>query len=180
MGAQASSAMMSAPSRARASAWLRPWPRAAPVTTATWPASNPVIAEPHRQLPGGPGEERPWLRLPDVEDDRQVLGAQHYADRRLDVRAVRDPEVGHAGEQLAEGDLDLEPGEVHADAPVWAEAEGGVRVALPAEVELVRVLEPGLVPVGGGVVHRHPVARLQRAAAELGVARHGAGHEHDR
>src|SRR5580700_651737 len=157
MGAQASSAMMSAPSRARASAWLRPWPRAAPVTTATWPASNPLIGQLQGGLPNV-SVTRPWLRLPDVEDHRQVLGAQYYADRGLDVRAVRDPEVRHAGQQLAEGDLDLEPGEVHADAPVRPEAEGGVRIALPAEAKLVRVLEPGLVPVGGRVVDRHPVA----------------------
>ena len=45
----------------------------------------------------------------------------------------------------------------------------------------------GLDDVSGGrhdlPIHsgkRHPVARLQRAAAELGVARHRAGHEHDR
>ena len=37
-GAQTSRAMMSAPSAARRTAWLRPWPRAAPVTRATLPA----------------------------------------------------------------------------------------------------------------------------------------------
>src|ERR1700735_1524880 len=37
-----STAMMSAPSRARVMAWLRPWPRAAPVIKATLPSSCPI------------------------------------------------------------------------------------------------------------------------------------------
>src|SRR5487761_11041 len=41
MSSQKSTAMMSAPSRARTSAWLRPWPRAAPVMRATFPATRP-------------------------------------------------------------------------------------------------------------------------------------------
>src|SRR2546430_6510623 len=35
--------MMSAPSRASVMAWLRPWPRAAPVMKATLPSTRPVI-----------------------------------------------------------------------------------------------------------------------------------------
>src|SRR5690348_696829 len=35
--------MMSAPSRANVIAWLRPWPRAAPVMKATLPSTRPVI-----------------------------------------------------------------------------------------------------------------------------------------
>src|SRR6266566_1465593 len=38
-----STAMMSAPSRASVMAWLRPWPRAAPVMKATLPSTRPVI-----------------------------------------------------------------------------------------------------------------------------------------
>src|ERR1700677_126174 len=38
-----STAMMSAPSSARRTAWLRPWPRAAPVTKATLPSTRPAI-----------------------------------------------------------------------------------------------------------------------------------------
>src|SRR5277367_6929804 len=38
-----STAMMSAPSRASVIAWLRPWPRAAPVMKATLPSSFPVM-----------------------------------------------------------------------------------------------------------------------------------------
>src|ERR1700722_13159615 len=39
-----STAMMSAPSWASRMAWLRPWPRAAPVMKATLPATRPAIA----------------------------------------------------------------------------------------------------------------------------------------
>ena len=40
---QMSTAMMSAPSWASRTAWLRPWPRAAPVMNATLPSTRPVI-----------------------------------------------------------------------------------------------------------------------------------------
>ena len=42
MFAQTSTAMMSAPSCASRIAWLRPWPRAAPVMKATLPSSFPM------------------------------------------------------------------------------------------------------------------------------------------
>src|SRR2546421_2565661 len=42
MSAQMSTAMMSAPSRARRTAWALPWPRAAPVMKATRPSSDPI------------------------------------------------------------------------------------------------------------------------------------------
>src|ERR1700756_619962 len=40
---QMSTAMMSAPSCASLTAWLRPWPRAAPVMKATMPSSFPLM-----------------------------------------------------------------------------------------------------------------------------------------
>src|ERR1700727_3704034 len=43
MSSQASTAMMSAPSWASRMAWLRPWPRAAPVMKATLPATRPAM-----------------------------------------------------------------------------------------------------------------------------------------
>src|ERR1700729_2282512 len=46
MSAQISTAMTSAPCSASATAWLRPWPRAAPVTMATVLSSSPMT---HRQ-----------------------------------------------------------------------------------------------------------------------------------
>src|ERR1700677_3010427 len=39
-----STAMMSAPSSASRTAWLRPWPRAAPVMKATLPCTRPMDA----------------------------------------------------------------------------------------------------------------------------------------
>ena len=44
MGAHASTAMMLAPSLAKRTAWLRPIPRAAPVTNATRPSSSPMCS----------------------------------------------------------------------------------------------------------------------------------------
>ncbi len=41
-----STAMMSAPSWASRIAWLRPWPRAAPVTKATFPSTRPICSLP--------------------------------------------------------------------------------------------------------------------------------------
>src|ERR1700729_700109 len=43
MSASTSIAMMSAPSWASRIAWLRPWPRAAPVMKATLPATRPAM-----------------------------------------------------------------------------------------------------------------------------------------
>ena len=45
-GWQMSTAMMSAPSCANRTAWLRPCPRAAPVMNATLPSTRPVIDPP--------------------------------------------------------------------------------------------------------------------------------------
>src|SRR5271156_2960362 len=63
MSAQISTAMMSAPCWASATAWLRPWPRAAPVMTATVLSSSPtrhrqgraglVFGESHQTCGGG-------------------------------------------------------------------------------------------------------------------------------
>jgi hypothetical protein len=46
IGAGTSKAMTSAPSPARVTAWARPWPRAAPVTSATSPSSVPIAPPP--------------------------------------------------------------------------------------------------------------------------------------
>src|SRR5580700_748863 len=44
MSSHTSTAMMSAPSWASRTAWLRPWPRAAPVMNATLPATRPAMS----------------------------------------------------------------------------------------------------------------------------------------
>src|SRR6266446_5956788 len=70
MSRHRSTAMMSAPSSASRMAWLRPWPRAAPVMNATLPST------------------RPMMRFPSV-----VSGA---LSRRLDQRAGLQPGTGPA------------------------------------------------------------------------------------
>ena len=75
----------------------------------------------------------------------------------LDAVEVRD--------HLLEPDLDLELGQVRAEAEVRpAEAEGEVAVRLPADVEAVGVGELLLVEVARRVPHRHLIARLDSAA----------------
>src|ERR1700728_1053884 len=46
MSRHTSTAMMSAPSSASRTAWLRPWPRAAPVINATFPSNRPAMFPP--------------------------------------------------------------------------------------------------------------------------------------
>jgi hypothetical protein len=61
--AQMSTAMMSAPSCASRIAWLRPWPRAAPVMKATFPSSFPIGF--HSVSRSTLGQARSGLRGPD-------------------------------------------------------------------------------------------------------------------
>ena len=68
-------------------------------------------------------------------------------------------EVGHAARRLLEHDLDLEPGQVGAEAEVdAAAAEGDVVVRRAADVERVRVVEHVVVAVAGQVVDDDLVA----------------------
>ena len=84
-------------------------------------------------------------------------------------------------EHLVEQAADLEAREVRAEAEVRAAAaEGDVRVRVAADVEAVGVREHRLVAVRGGVEHDDLLARADRDAAELGVARGGAPELHDR
>ena len=69
----------------------------------------------------------------------------------------------------------LEPGDVRAEAEVGAEAERDVRVRVAVEVDLVRVGEHGLVPVGRRVDERDAVAFGDRRAGELGRRRWRSG-----
>src|SRR5690349_3337296 len=52
MSLSASTAMMSAPSSASLTAWLRPCPRAAPVMKATLPSTRPAMFRPPRDAYG--------------------------------------------------------------------------------------------------------------------------------
>src|ERR1700749_266495 len=65
-----SAAMMSAPSCASRTAWLRPWPRAAPVISATFPSSLPMVSPaPSCWVIGGLSDD-----VHRVEEARPVLG----------------------------------------------------------------------------------------------------------
>ena len=79
-------------------------------------------------------------------------------------------EVGHALEQLLDRDAHLEPRQVRADAAMRADPERHVAAVPPVEVELVGVLEDGLVAVGRAEQQEQPIARLQRLTAEARVA----------
>src|SRR5258707_10653407 len=90
---QMSTAMMSAPSWASRMAWLRPWPRAAPVMKATLPATRPVIVSPPSLLVGEAGVDRQL----DAGNVAGVVGDQP-GDRVGDVDRLhhRDRQrVGH-------------------------------------------------------------------------------------
>src|SRR5580704_19119884 len=101
------------------------------------------------------------------------------ADVLHDLRAGSDPEVGEPAEQPADRDLQLQPGGVLAEAPVDADAERRVRIALPAEVELVPVRELGLIPVARAPVHGQPLAGLERHAEQVVVLGDQAPHHRD-
>src|SRR5579859_4137227 len=101
------------------------------------------------------------------------------ADVLHDLRAGRDPEVGEPAEQPVDRDLQLQPGEMLAEAPVDADAERRVRIALPVEVELVPVRELGLVPVARAPVHGQPVAGLERHAEQVVVLGDQTPHHRD-
>ncbi len=83
-----------------------------------------------------------------AEPDRERLQAADQAGvapaqpRRRD----RQGQVGEAGQQRADGDLALQPGERRAEAVVDAMAEGEVPAGVPAQVQPVRVRRTGRSP----------------------------------
>src|SRR5690348_5495204 len=77
---QMSTATMSAPSWASRTAWLRPWPRAAPVMKATLPATRPGTVLPRSLLVREAGIDRQH----DAGDVTGVVGDQPD-DRVRDV-----------------------------------------------------------------------------------------------
>ncbi len=77
--------------------------------------------------------------------------------------------------------LQFEPGQVRAQAPVWAATEGQVPVAFALHVVVIRVVtELAGVGVGRTQHDHHGVAELHRHAVQLGRLRHRAEHLHDR
>ena len=108
IGLQMSTAMMSAPSSASRTAWLRPCPRAAPVMKATLPSTRPVMCT--------------------------TAGIDSHP-RTVDVglSSADDRSTSHsreALEDLVERDAALEAGQRVAEAEVGADAEGQVLAAV--------------------------------------------------
>lgn len=83
-----------------------------------------------------------------VERQEHLLGGPgHDSDRFLDSGAGYYGETSEAAQQAVDGNLDLQSGELLAEAPVDSHAEGNVRVPPPIEPEFVRMLELRLVAV---------------------------------
>src|SRR3954471_23855078 len=178
MSAQMSTAMMSAPSCASRTAWLRPWPRAAPVTKATLPSMRPAMgsAPPVSSAAGGGGGDalgdraRGQPALAGGEGRRDALPAL------VDPLARVAPEAGHVDdvvrhplEDLLEHLLGHPLAQVRAGAAVDPDAEGQVPVRPAVDVDLVGVVELVLVPIGRRPGQQRPVAHRDRAAVELRV-----------
>ena len=89
----------------------------------------------------------------------------------LGVDTLGHVDVGQPREQLLQQDPDLGAGQVRAEAEVRTGAEREVQVRRAVDVERVGVVEHVGVAVRARVHVEHDVARAQRAAAQLGVAR---------
>ena len=95
-------------------------------------------------------------------------------DSYRSLPACVDPVVGHPAERLAEHVLEVEAGEVRADAAVHAEPERGVGVREPVEHDLVGVRERRGVVVAHRVRQEHAVALGEGEAGNLAVLGDGA------
>src|SRR5262249_30428512 len=78
-------------------------------------------------------------------------------------------QVVEAADELADGDLGLDAGEVRAEAVVRTTAEGEVVVRLALDVEAVRIGKASGVPIGRGEHAPHLRVLRQHLAAELDV-----------
>ncbi len=112
------------------------------------------------------------------ELDRHRLEARDEVGRpaRQRVALDRQVEVGQAGQEAFEHDLELQAGQLVAQAEVGAEAEGHVRVGAAGDVEGVGLVEDGLVAVGRGVEEEQLLALADGGVAQLDVAGGRAGH----
>src|SRR3569833_487296 len=100
--------------------------------------------------------------LVDAVHDRAVLVGQL-------VHRLGEPQAGHALEQRAEDDLQLQPGEVGADTVVQAEAEGDLAAGVTMDVQLGGVVERLFVPVGRECDRDDALALADQFAADLDV-----------
>src|SRR5690606_34035912 len=97
MGAQMSTAMIAAPSRASRNAWLRPCPRAAPVISATFPSSGaPGALMLDCLLSPGAGLEQPHLMRLDLQCEELAVEAGHREVPAHEPQAVLSGASPHA------------------------------------------------------------------------------------
>src|SRR5271163_1196912 len=157
MGPQMSMAMMSAPSWANRTAWLRPWPRAAPLTNATLPSTRLVIVA--SRCPGR-------HRLPPSHRRRRAEAG---------IRQVDLP-LWEAFEDLFQGDSAFQACQRRAQAEVGSDAESQVLTSRPVDVEFLAVrAELAIVVAGGSDEHHHHGAFGDGLAVEADVAGHVPG-----
>src|SRR3954464_9803383 len=143
---QMSTAMMSAPSCARRTAWARPCPRAAPVMNATLPSTRPVISNLNSSLAEGISLDRGGHRI--LPTDSRCRG-------ECRVGHVHIP-LGEPLQDLLQRDAALQPGQCRAEAVVGSHAEGQVLPHFAMDVENVAVGgELAMVAHGGADQHHH-------------------------
>ena len=109
------------------------------------------------------------------DPDRQLAGAADLADAPAHGVRVGELEVREALQELVDGDGQLEPGQVRAQAAVDAETERGVAVLQAVDDDLVGALEHLGVAVGGRERQQHPLGGLHRAAVEVVVLAQPSG-----
>ena len=98
----------------------------------------------------------------------------------LHVDVARQLELREPLDELLDRDLQFEPGQVRADAPVDPEPEGCVPVLGTVDDELVGAVEEGRVAIGRRERQQHPVVRPHRAAVEVVVVLDEPSHRHRR
>src|SRR3954453_536805 len=109
----------------------------------------------------------PWL-LRQTDGQRLEL----VDERRLDVLAVADDlHLRIALEDLLEHDLQLEAGQRSAEAEVAAARAERLMVRVALDVEALRVVDLGLVPVRRDVPHDDLLALLDVGVVQLHVLR---------
>src|SRR5579859_331740 len=88
----------------------------------------------------------------------------------------RDLEGIHPCKDFLQDGVDLDAGEVLAQADMRAAAEGDVLVGRAGEVECLGILELVRIAVGGAEIHHHLVAGGDGGVADGRVARRRAAH----
>jgi hypothetical protein len=121
---------------------------------------------------GGTGGWWEALRTPRLPGDRQLADAEGERVGRPEFEFVPVDGEAQGRDAPVEGavdDLELDAGELLAEALVDAPAEGVVVAGVAGEVELLRLGERLRVPVAGGQRYDDAVAGLDLGALELEV-----------